>query len=556
MKKRLLHSLKNQQTAMKRFLLFASLLSFSAHAQTVESAKNAGPTSHICDVMHTSPTEGDTAIAREDYDAALVFYKAALLKPSASPDDHFGLVRAYIGKNMIAEATQEAASMLASAPHSALAEAASGEAAFRAADFNAVLTHAQTAINDDPCEARGHALLADYYYLFAYFATEAHQRATAHSLRPDDEIILRDWISTLPRTQRTLELGKYLTANPNLSNKDHTAYQNEEDHLKARHPHECRITSKAAAVSIPIIPVDMDPVHGPRGLGLEVVFNGKKRHLELDTGASGILLSPSAASALKLPQEYHLHTGGVGDKGEVESYLTHVANIRIGDVEISDCMVEVLKKDRLDTDGLIGLDVFDKWAATLDFPHKKLSLVPLPPRPGDPATRTANTTGPSGQQQDDDDDDRVPHDAIIPAEMHDWVHTVRIGHGIFLPATLNEKAHGYMLVDTGAGQTTLSTPFAKSAGKVHDEPDVHFTGISGEVKQTKYIDNVKLQFGNLRLPPASYYAFDITTVSHNFGTEISGFVGIPTLSRLTISIDYRDNLASFKYDPKNDPAAR
>ena len=538
---------------MRLLLLISLLIPSCAYAQTAEPA---APSTRTCSIVRTAATAGETALAKEDYDAALAFYKTATANPSSSLDDRLGLVRAYIGKNNTIDAAKEAASMLAENPHSAIAEVASGEAAYRSADFDAVHRHAQAAINDDPCEARGHVLLADFYSLFAYFATEARQRATAHMLRPNDEVILRDWISTLPRSQRTVELAKYLAGKPSLSDRYHNAYQNEEDHLKARRPHECHITSKAAAVTIPIIPVNVDPQFGPHGLGLEVVFNGKKRHLELDTGASGILLSPSAARALKLPEEYHLHTSGVGDKGEVESYLTHVASIRIGDVEISDCMVEVLRKDRIDTDGLIGLDVFDKWAATLDFPHQKLSLVPLPPRPGDPAKLVANTTGAAGQQQDDDDDDQVPHDAIVPAEMHDWTHTVRIGHAILLPALLNDKVRGFMLVDTGAGQMILSTPFAKSAGRIHEDPYVHFSGISGEVKKTMSIDNVQLQFGNLRMPPSSYFAFDITSVSHDFGTEISGFVGIPTLARLTISIDYRDNLASFKYDPKNDPARR
>jgi len=545
-----------RKSSMRLLLLTSLLVPSCAYTQTAESAKPTTPSSHSCTIIRTAPTAGEIALAKEDYDTALTFYKTATSSPSLSLDDRLGLVRAYIGKNNTTEAAKEAAAMLAANPHSAIAEVANGEAAYRSADFDAVRHHAQAALDDDLCEARGHALMADFLSLYAFFATEARHRASAHMLRPNDEVILRDWISTLPRSQRTVELAKYLAGNPSLSDKDRTGYQIEEDHLKARRPHECHITSKAESVTIPIIPVGMEPDSPPHGLGLNVVFNGKKRQLQLDTGASGIVLSPSAAHALKLPEEYHLHTSGVGDKGDVESYLTHVASIRIGDIEISDCMVEVLRKDRIDVDGLIGLDVFDKWVATLDFPHNKLSLVPLPPRAGDPTKPTANTAADAVQKQDDDDDDRIPHDAIVPAEMHDWVHTVRIGHGILLPASLNNKVQGFMLVDTGADEMTLSTQFAKSAGKVHEESDVRFSGISGEVKKVMSIDNVRLQFGNLRLPPDRYFAFDLTSVSHDFGTEISGFVGIPTLRRLTISIDYRDNLANFKYDPKNDPATR
>jgi hypothetical protein len=81
---------------------------------------------------------------------------------------------------------------------------------------------------------------------------------------------------------------------------------------------------------------------------------------------------------------------------------------------------------------------------------------------------------------------------------------------------------------------------------------MRFTGISGEVKKVYRIDSASLQFGSLALPPTSFSVFDITTVSHDTGAEISGFIGLPTLSRLTISIDYRDNLMQMKYDPKHD----
>jgi hypothetical protein len=77
-------------------------------------------------------------------------------------------------------------------------------------------------------------------------------------------------------------------------------------------------------------------------------------------------------------------------------------------------------------------------------------------------------------------------------------------------------------------------------------------GISGEVKKAYRIDGATLQFGQLRLPPSSYSAFDITGISHDTGVEVSGLIGLPTLSRLTIVIDYRDNLMQLKYDPKRD----
>jgi len=340
---------------------------------------------------------------------------------------------------------------------------------------------------------------------------------------------------------------------PPPSDRDRNGFANQQDHLKARRPGECRITSKADSVKIPFVPVYGDRSR-PEAYGLDVTLNGKTRRLQVDTGASGILLTSSAAKSLHLEPEYHLHTGGVGDEGEVQSYLTHVASIHIGGVEISDCMVEVLGKSKLDVDGLIGIDTFSQWLATLDYQDAELRLNPLPPRPPDKLAEkpdpALNTTGAEGQQIDDDE--RLPHDAIVPPGMQDWLPVIRFGHELLLPSTLNKGPLHYLMADTGAATTLFSLAAAKEAGKPKLNSDANFTGVSGKVNKVYFVDNINLAFGQLRLPPRSFPAFDITHVSHDTGTEVSGFVGLETLSRLTITIDYRDNLMLLKYDPNHD----
>lgn len=500
------------------------------------------------------PSEGDIALAKKDYDAALLFFRSQADKTPTSEEAHLGLVRALIGEDRTAEAQKAAQDMLTKAPQSAIAEIAAGEAAYRAADFDVTRAHALAALHDNPCEGRARALVAGLFYIYAKFATEASYLAMAHKLRPNDELIRRDWINSLPRKQRAIELEKYLAGPNELSAKDRADAVSEEDHLKARRPGECRITSKAETVKIPFVPViGNGAIDRPEAYGLDVNFNGKRRRMQIDTGASGIVLSPAAAKGLGLTPEYHLHAGGVGDDGEVDSYLTHVANIQIGDVQVSDCMVEVLqksKKTNLEVDGLIGIDVFDRWLVTLDYQGAKLLLNPLPTRNSTKAPAELNTAGAQAQQVDDDE--RLPEDAITPPQMKDWLHVVRIGHELLLPAIVNKGTVHYMMADTGAGQTLLSLPFAKESGKPKLDTDMKFYGISGEIKKTYRIDNANLQFGRLALPSQSFWAFDITNISHNSGVEVSGFVGLPTLSRLTITIDYRDNLMDLKYDPNND----
>jgi len=45
-------------------------------------------------------------------------------------------------------------------------------------------------------------------------------------------------------------------------------------------------------------------------------------------------------------------------------------------------------------------------------------------------------------------------------------------------------------------------------------------------------------------------SIDTTHLAGPAGVEISGLIGAPTLHQLTFSIDYRDNLVHFSYDPK------
>jgi len=330
----------------------ALILPLLMGAQTPAPVAPAKPVTHTCTIDKSWADAGEIALAKKNYVAALEFYREALSKAPDSLEDRLGLVRALIGQDKTADATKEAADAAAKFPKSTLAEVAVGEAAFRDADFDTSRKAALAAYNLDPCDARGMDLMATLYSVTAHFAGAARLLKNAHLLRPNDELILRDWIDSLPRKQRQEELEKYLGgSNSELSARDRQDAQLDLDHLKAHHEGECRITSKNPTVKIPFAPIYGDAVT-IRAYGLNAAFNGKMRRLQIDTGASGIVLSASAASRLNLTPEYKLHTSGVGDEGEVGSYLTHVSTITIGDVQISNCLVDVLEKpkggDRLD----------------------------------------------------------------------------------------------------------------------------------------------------------------------------------------------------------------
>jgi tetratricopeptide (TPR) repeat protein len=518
--------------AIVMFFLLATIASIRAQAP-------AAPVKIACTADITPPSDGDTAVAKTDYDTALTYFRAAVAKEPSSQEARLGVVRSLIGKNQVAEAVKEAADAIALDPHSPIAEVAAAEAAYRNADFDDMHAHTLKAKSYNRCEGRALALAAQYYSIHAYFGTAARLLADAHNLRPNDEMIRRSWIYSLPRKQRETELSKYLGEPNALSEQEHSELTSAEEHLKAHRDGECRVTSKADNVTVPFTLLYGDG-DKPTAFGLDVAFNNKKRHMQIDTGSSGITLSQSAAKSLGLVPEYKFKILGIGDEGDIDAYLTHVANIQIGAVQVSDCMVEVLSsKAKLNVDGLIGLDVFTPWITTLDYPNQKLILTPLPPRPGDAALDAV-------------DDERAPQDAIAPPAMKDWLHVIRIDHQILLPAFVNQGTLHYLMADTGADLTTLSLAYAKQSGKVHFQDAQKFQGISGEVKKVYYIENAALSFGGVGLPPTDYYAFDLTNLSHASNVEISGIVGLDTLSRLTLSIDYRDDLVQMKYDIGHD----
>ena len=110
--------------------------------------------------------------------------------------------------------------------------------------------------------------------------------------------------------------------------------------------------------------------------------NGKRRRLEIDTGASGLTLSRSAAAGLGLTRERQIESFGVGDNGNVTTSIAHVESVRIGNLEFRNCAVDILEQRKaLDIDGLIGGDVFSKYLLTLDYPKLQMRLNQLPPRP-------------------------------------------------------------------------------------------------------------------------------------------------------------------------------
>jgi CheY-like chemotaxis protein len=102
----------------------------------------------------------------------------------------------------------------------------------------------------------------------------------------------------------------------------------------------------------------------------------------------------------------------------------------------------------------------------------------------------------------------------------------------------------------------LSEEAQKVGAKVGSDYRDRVKGVSGEVRQVYSSKKATLSFGRFRQSNLGIITFDLSNVSSQTGTEVSGFLGFEMLERLELKLDYRDGLVDFAYDPKRVPLAR
>jgi len=516
-----------------------------------------------CHVTHSHvTTSAEQAFLNGDFERAAGLYQEQLQHNPKDSEATVGLVHALLKQQKVTDADDLVQKALAQDPNSVPLLVAKGEVQYREGKPWLAAQTADTAMNLDPCNAQLRLLEARLFRLNSFYAMAQKEITTAHALSPNDPSIRLNWLETLPRTQRISELEKYLgdpTGDDSEQIKHLHVYL---DYLKKRtdQPHKpCRLVSDTSSTSIPFTALMEDGTH-LRGWGLEVKLNNRGAHLDIDTGASGIVISRSVANRAGLQRFSDEEIGGVGDKGEKAGYTAFAESIRIGSLEFRDCEVDVVdKRNVVDSDGLIGMDVFSRFLITLDYPMHKLLLDPLPPRPGD--TVEEKPTLETAVNLDDDDEDGsassgnnpkaapvIPHDRYIAPEMKNWTPVYRVGHNLLIPASLNKSNNKLFILDTGAFTTTVTPAVAREVTKVHSNYDMTVEGISGKVNKVYSANEITFQFANLSQKVRDVVSFDSPQVSKGIGMEVSGFIGFSALGQTTMKIDYRDGLVSFSYD--------
>ena len=453
-----------------------------------------------CAIAQPHPlTEEQLALIRGDLAQAETLYRQKTALQPKNYELTAGLVRTLIAEQKVDEAESIVKAELGKAPQSVELLTALADVQYRQGVPWEMEKTLNAAAQIDPCYARLHLALATYYRFNSYYASSLREIRLAHQLDPYNADIRRAWVPTLPLKDRINELKAYLAAKDTDVDSLRRA-QFQLAMLESRADSQassCHLASPVSSTEIPFTPIMID-AQSIRGWGLDVLFNDHKSRLQVDTGATGLYVSRTVAERAGLKQISRSEASGIGSKGAQGGYVAFADSIKIGGLEFRNCLVEVSdRKNVVDTDGLIGMDVFSQFLVTLDFPWRKLTLGPLPPYPGTTAVSPSLSTedeSPSGEsdQTAPPAGDAAsapatpapasgPHDRYIAPEMQKWTTVYRVGHNMIVPTALNNKRLRLFIIDTGAQSTSISPSAAREVTKVFSDSNASVKGVSGNV---------------------------------------------------------------------------
>jgi hypothetical protein len=182
-------------------------------------------------------------------------------------------------------------------------------------------------------------------------------------------------------------------------------------------------------------------------------------------------------------------------------------------------------------EGIVGLEVLSPYLITLDFQAKKLSLEMLPPRPKEMIA----TDG--------------LYNRFIAPSMKDYASMLISGSDMILPVSIHENPPMLFVLDTAISYSAVSPQAASMLTTGHKDLKLEDRNARANWNVISLNGDQAMSFAGVSLKESPIVPFDTAAFTDDSGTEISGLIGLKTLSRMTIHIDYRDGLVKFDYDP-------
>jgi hypothetical protein len=542
---------------MRPFLRIVSIAAILFAVVVVARSQTSGSAHKACTVDTSEPTAADIAYYRGNIKQSELLYAAALAKDPDDRHSHELHIDSLINLQRLNDARKASEAWTASDPKDPYAIATAADIRFAEGDWLESYALNLKSLLIDPCLATSYAGLADYEERAGFRATAHKHYTLAHQLSPSDQNFRYEWISGLPQSERIVEWRNYLNDSKAIDESKRKAFTAEYEKNVARSDYTCHLASVTGPARIPMSPIYGDTV-GIKAWGLEIAFNGKRRVLQIDTGASGFTLAQSVGATLNLPRVERSKVGGIGSEGGTGVDIVHADSVQIGGLEFKNCTAEILHKTgamggmnasdlggRLDDiDGLVGADIFNHYLVTLDYIKHEVRLDPLPQPPSTSGVETkldalGGSTNP----------DWLLVDRYIAPSMEAWTKIYRgsngIQHMLIMPTRLSSgKKAGLprlFVLDTGAGVNLIDVNAAKEITNTEENSYEGVGGLSGEVNKVFDTGKFTLDFAGFRLPVSSMMATDLSDFD-----GISGFIGYPVLVQLVMHIDYRDNLMSFE----------
>lgn len=517
---------------------------------SAQQASAPAPKAKACSIVRTLVlSRADQAYKDSHLDEAEKLYTAML--PSSA--GVVGLERTMLAQSRFKEALALAQKESDAKPNDALLLQGLGEVRFRRGEMVEATLAFSKSRSIDPCLARTH------YDLWRYLNFEGHLKSAqvelenAHFLAPGDEMITQYWEGSHRKRPTLAErIAQYQERvdKPDTSAEMKTRLNSAIKLAEANQRGDCRLSTPVDHAKLQLTTFgNANHLEQNGKSALDVYFNGKRRRLLVDTGASGLTLTREAARSLGLTPEAPIKIGGGGDDGPRDAAVTHVENIKFGGMEFENCHVEVFSTSAVlpGVDGLIGTDLFSDFLVTLDFPNMELKLGPLPPRPdeipghrqslGTPADEYAGLTYAETKR-----------DPYIAPEMAKWTRVYHTGHYLIMPTTIGSAPMKLFLLDTGSSLNLISPAAAREVTDVSKDDTITITGISGKVKDVSTTGRMVIQFAGLRQKSEGLTAIDMTGPSRGAGVELAGFLGYETLRQLKLELDYRDDLVHVTFE--------
>lgn len=466
------------------------------------------------------------------------------LATQPTPTTYIGLVDSQLAQQDFTAALETAHRAAAAFPASGNALALTGDALFRAGLIQQASDAYASALAKDQCAYRAHLGIARINALSGHNATAMRSFSFAHRLAPADAATTAAYLEALPPASRGPALRSFLSETPTLPPAQLATLTTQSAILNSGNL--CRPETPVTQASFELLPIYLTG-RFVRSWGLKTTIDGEDMPLlEVDTSAPGIVLNPADAARAKVQP--------VNTATPDAPYAAIAGRIRIGSVTWLGCPVTVVPAAALaGANSLIGTSFFRDNLIRIDYPAYALSLSPLP----EPLV-----TGPFGLT-----------DPPPPAEAQaQWSPALVAGHQLLIPTLVNKKGPFLFALDTGVENSIYSPAMTQAEldqsrdatinlrgtsasivkvipkeGGVRDYPIIH--GAEGQLlKVSRPVKFPTLRYAFSEIADPSAVTFDLTPVSRQAHTEVSGLLGFQQLSYFIIQLNYRDARVSLVFD--------